>query len=127
MRKILLDSASHSPHVQKLEQELLKALAEEEEGTFGKLADREALGLAAKAGQSVWPIDSEPDLDHIFRYHSPRPDQLPKYKAIRDTGKFFAQCILDNVPNCADRTAAIRKIREAVMTANAAIALGGRL
>lgn len=68
------------------------------------------------------------DLDHIFSYHAPTgPDQLAKYQKLRDAAKTFAQAILDNSPQCADQTAAIRHVREAVMTANAAVALDGRL
>lgn len=65
------------------------------------------------------------DLDSIFKYHPPTPDQLPKYEALRAAAKAFAQVIVDNTLACADQTAAIRKVREAVMTANASIALNG--
>jgi len=66
------------------------------------------------------------DLDWIFSYHSPTPDQLPKYEAIRAAAKQFARVLIDNTPASADQTAAIRKLREAVMTANASVALEGR-
>lgn len=65
-------------------------------------------------------------LDHVFKYHAPSPDQLPKYEALRSSAKAFAETIMRNVPPSADRTAALRKVREAVMTANSAIALSGR-
>lgn len=61
----------------------------------------------------------------IFTYHKPTPDKVPKYEAIRTAALEFARVIEANVPSCADRSAAIRKLREAVMTANAAIALEG--
>lgn len=68
-------------------------------------------------------IKSEQDmLDNWFTYHSPTPDQIPKYQAIRDAGKLLAGAIMENTFICADQSAAIRKVREAVMTANAAIA-----
>ncbi|HMF74290.1 MAG TPA: hypothetical protein VK604_01380 [Bryobacteraceae bacterium] len=68
------------------------------------------------------------DLNHIFSYHAPTgPEQLAKYQTLRDAAKAFAQAIIDNTPACADQTAAVRHVREAVMTANAAIALDGRL
>jgi hypothetical protein len=67
------------------------------------------------------------DINNIFTYHSPRPEQLPKYEAIRAKAKELGQVIVDNTPTCADQTAAIRLLREAVMTANAAIALDGKL
>jgi hypothetical protein len=66
------------------------------------------------------------DLENWFTYHSPTPDQLPKYQAIREAGKNLAKAIVDNTPSSADQTAAIRKVREAVMTANASIACGGK-
>lgn len=67
------------------------------------------------------------DLDNIFTYHSPSAEQLPKYQALRTSAKAFAQAIVDNTPAGADQSAAIRHVREAVMTANASIALGGKL
>ena len=67
------------------------------------------------------------DLEHIFTYHAPGEEQLDKYQKIRDAAKEFASVILENTPSGADASACIRKIRETVMTANAAIALDGRL
>ncbi len=67
------------------------------------------------------------DINNIFTYHSPTSDQLPKYEAIRAKAKEMGQVIVDNTPASADQTAAIRLLREAVMTANAAIALNGQL
>lgn len=65
------------------------------------------------------------DLDNWFVYHAPRPDQLPRYQELRDAAKVFAECILKNAPSGADQTVAIRKVREAVMVANQAIACDG--
>lgn len=62
-------------------------------------------------------------LEEIFKYHAPNDSQIPRYQKIRDAALAFAQVITECAPNGADKTAAIRKIREAVMTANAAIAL----
>jgi hypothetical protein len=70
---------------------------------------------------------SEPDLDEIFTYHAPTLAQQEMYERIRKEGKSFAAWVLRCTPPCADQTAAIRKIREAVMTANAAVALRGRV
>lgn len=69
---------------------------------------------------------SQEQLDNWFTYHSPNPEQLPKYLAIRDQGRKLAETIVLNTPASADQTAAIRLIREAVMTANAAIACDGK-
>ena len=62
------------------------------------------------------------DIENWFVYHPPNEIQIAKYLVIREKAKELAFCILDNCPESADRTAAIRKLREAVMTANASIA-----
>ena len=63
------------------------------------------------------------ELNNIFTYHPPRGNQTERYQEIRDAGHALAVVIHKCTPSCADQTAAIRKIREAVMTANAAIAI----
>lgn len=65
------------------------------------------------------------DLANWFTFHPPTADQLSKYQNIRDAAHWFAQVITLNTPPSADQTAAIRKVREAVMTANASIACKG--
>lgn len=66
------------------------------------------------------------DIENWFTYHTPREDDLAKYSVIRNTAKSLAHVILDNTPPGADQSAAIRLLRECVMTANAAIACGPR-
>ena len=68
---------------------------------------------------------SPENLENWFTYHAPRADQLPKYEAIRKAGKELATVILKNTPPGPDQTAAIRLIRESVMTANQCIACEG--
>ena len=63
------------------------------------------------------------DIDELFTYHAPTPEQIPKYQAINDAAKAFALVIFENAPECADRTSALRKLRDARMWANSAIAL----
>lgn len=65
-------------------------------------------------------------LDNWFSYHAPTQEQLAAYSKIRSSARRFAEAINDCVPESADKTAAIRKLRECVMTANAAIACGGK-
>jgi hypothetical protein len=65
-------------------------------------------------------------LDNWFTYHAPSSDNLVAYQKLREAARQFAGAINDLVPESADKTAAIRKLRECVMTANAAIACGGK-
>lgn len=65
-------------------------------------------------------------LKNWFTYHSPSPEQLPKYQAIRDAGLALASVIVDNTPYSHDQVIAIDKVREAVMRANVSIACGGQ-
>jgi hypothetical protein len=67
------------------------------------------------------------DLNHVFMYHPPGPIEQAKYTRLRDAAHVLAAEIQDAVPDCADRSAALRHLRECLFTANAAIALGGRL
>ena len=62
------------------------------------------------------------DLHNLFTYHAPKGDQTERYGQIREAGERFAMVILCSCPASADTTAAIRKVREAMMTANSAIA-----
>ena len=98
------------------------------------------------------PITSV-ELSNWFRYHSPiqtPPIEITQdvrdafamtgllidhngqlsperaYEALREAGRQFALVIIALTPPSPDQSAAIRKVREAVMTANAAIACGGR-
>ncbi|KKM85937.1 hypothetical protein LCGC14_1284020 [marine sediment metagenome] len=65
------------------------------------------------------------NLDWVFTYHAPIEDQRERYNTIARAAKNLARVILESCPSCADRTAAIRKVREAKMTANASIATHG--
>ena len=62
-------------------------------------------------------------LAEMFTYHAPHGTQPERYERIRKAALDFAAVIDLSCPDCADKTAAIRKLREAVMTANAAIAI----
>ena len=65
-------------------------------------------------------------LDDVFSYHAPDEGDLKNYAAIREASKRMAEVILLTCPASADRSAALRHVREAMMTANASIALKGR-
>lgn len=69
---------------------------------------------------------TQEQLDNWFIHHPPDNTQTVAYQHIRAMGKAFAETIIAYTPASADQTAAIRKVREAVMTANAAIACGGK-
>lgn len=65
-------------------------------------------------------------IDDLFSYHPPEPEQVAHYEAIREGAKAFATILAAHTPQGADQTAAMRKLRECVMTANAAVALKGQ-
>jgi hypothetical protein len=89
-----------------------------EQGQIG----RPGMGLNYAASR---PISDEEKVSELFTYHSPNAEQTQRYVTVRDAAKHLAMVLLHNVPAGADRTAAIRQLRECVMTANAAIALNG--
>ena len=69
---------------------------------------------------------SEQQLTNWFTYHPP-PDAktVEIYEELRLAGLLLASLIVARTPPSADQTAAVRKVREAVWTANAAIACQG--
>jgi hypothetical protein len=63
------------------------------------------------------------DLVDLFTYHPPADRRVTdRYETIRGAALTLARIIIASCPGGADCEAAIRKVREAVMTANAAIA-----
>lgn len=62
------------------------------------------------------------NLDDAFTYHRPTDAQVPKYEAINLAAKAFAKTVLENAPDCADRSSALRLVNQARMEANSAIA-----
>jgi hypothetical protein len=61
-----------------------------------------------------------------FSHHELDDGQRSRVAAIREAFMLTAHAVIANVPVSADRTAVLCKLREAMMMANAAIALGGR-
>lgn len=74
---------------------------------------------------TVPPMSDEQRIGVWFVYHKPDNAQIKSYGEIREYASMLAQTILLNCPPSADRTAALRKLRECVMTANASIACKG--
>lgn len=77
------------------------------------------------AGAATRQMTVEERLDHLFKYHAPTSETIPKYEAINEAARNFARVVLETCPPSADQSAALRLIRDARMTANASIALGG--
>ena len=62
------------------------------------------------------------DIDNWFSYHIPTPEQAIIYNELRNQAHEFAELFNRCVPDCADKTAAMRHLRETVMSMNLAIA-----
>lgn len=63
------------------------------------------------------------DVDRQFTYQAPTFEQVEAIRRVRAMARELAHLILDATPAGADQSAAIRQLRECVMTANAAIVL----
>lgn len=68
---------------------------------------------------------TQEQIENWFTYHKPESNDPERYVAIREAAKTLAGVIVANTPTSADQTAAIRKLREAVFTANSSIACKG--
>jgi hypothetical protein len=97
-------------------------------------AREEALGpdLAEKARQAAesarrgpYPSDLD-ELRDVFAYHPPKGDQVGAYEDVREIFQEAAAKLWELMPPGPGRAAAIRKLLEAQMSVNSAIAHEGR-
>ena len=65
---------------------------------------------------------TEENIESWFTYHPPSKQQQAHYGALRDCIRVAAMGIYNHTPPSAEQTLAIRKLQEAVMWANTAIA-----
>lgn len=66
------------------------------------------------------------NVDDCFTYHSPGYDTQERMTQVRESSIALAKVILRVVPDCPDRSTALRELRNVRMWANSALALGGR-
>ena len=65
-------------------------------------------------------------IEDMFEYHKWTTEQVEAGKAIRAALAAAAEAVVQGAPPSPDRSAALRKIREARMDANSAITHGGK-
>jgi hypothetical protein len=63
------------------------------------------------------------DINNTFKYHAPRGDQAQRYESIRTKAKDFAELIQAATPQSREQALALTNLQQAVMWANAAIAI----
>lgn len=63
------------------------------------------------------------DVLATFDYHKPSDAQIGRIATVRLAAKTFAMVLWQACPETADRTAALRMVHEAMMTANKSIVL----
>jgi hypothetical protein len=59
----------------------------------------------------------------VVRYHAPSPGQVARHVVLSRAAEDLIDALLKTAPDCADRSTAIRCVREAKMWGSAAIAL----
>lgn len=63
------------------------------------------------------------NLDNIFTYHAPTSTQTDRYFALREKAKELAALIQTCTPESREQSVALTNVQQAVMWANAAIAI----
>lgn len=63
------------------------------------------------------------DLDNVFTYHPPFGNQAERYEALRNSARNFAWTVQNFTPESREQSVALTNIQQAVMWANAAIAI----
>src|ERR1700733_29560 len=90
-----------------------------------EMQEKRAAYADAQVGTCARPMSEKEMLEELFTYHPPTPVTLPKFAAINQAAKNFAEVVLQNCPRGADRAEVIRAIQDARMTANRSVALNG--
>lgn len=75
--------------------------------------------------KSTPKLSGHAKLEQLFVVHLPSEEEQEQMRRIRYAARAFAIVIHENTPRCSARERAIRKVDEAVMVANAAIARKG--
>ncbi len=105
---------------------------------WGSTAGAEARGAKCRRNplEARWRVnrgladrmsDSEFDPEYVFKHHPVTPEKVIRFDAIHAAAKQFAEVILANTPEGAAQRPSLRRLREAAMIANAAVALDGRM
>ena len=63
------------------------------------------------------------DIESIFVYHKPFGNQPERYQELREKAREFAEKVVMDCPDSREKSLAITNIQQAVMWANAAIAI----
>lgn len=63
------------------------------------------------------------DIEAIFTSHAPFGTQTERYGVIRGTARSLAHVVQDNCPESREKSLALTNLQQAVMWANAAIAI----
>lgn len=81
-------------------------------------------GTTGPTGADSYSPSGDPmqtEINEQFKYHAPSIGQVERMNAMRETAKLLATLILEVCPHTPDRSVALRKLRECIMTANASI------
>jgi hypothetical protein len=62
-------------------------------------------------------------ITNIFTYHAPKDDQPARYEALRKKAREMAELIAESCPDSRERSVALTNLQQAVMWANASIAI----
>lgn len=63
------------------------------------------------------------DIENVFMYHKPNPHQQHRYEVLRAAARDLALQIAESCPDSRERSLALTNLQQAIMWANASIAL----
>lgn len=88
--------------------------------------NKRVANLTATKNTLVQKVDNKQeineDIERRFTYHSPKPEDIPKFAELRNTAKELAYLIVKLTPESREQSLALTKLEECIMHANAAIA-----
>jgi len=66
---------------------------------------------------------TQEQIENIFTYHAPKGDQVERYETLRTWARSMALLINANAPESREKSLAFTHLQQAIMWANAAIAI----
>ena len=82
--------------------------------------------MGKKGGHKMSMSGPDDQVLERFTYRAPNQEQINKMTRIRNAFRETAQVILNNVPQSADRTLALRWLHQANMEVNVAVMFGNQ-
>ena len=101
----------------------IRAHLKQQKAKEEEMEEVKAIHISDEEKQRRFDQAMRDDIDNRFTYHPPKGEQAERYVYLREQFRYVAQEVLRQCPPSRDRSLALTKLQEAMMWANASIAI----